>query len=300
MLKLGSKETLQDHHIPELSENCCANTIVENLARNWNNIPAGDNRLLKALWATVASEYWWLGFIQIVAIPFKIFLANVLGYLVDFLLGASSSDVSIYNNGYILSAMLVMCSTMFTFCQHHYSFFAYSMGMKLRIALSGIIYRKAISLHLRSLSKTATGKIISLASQDIEILQLAGVFLHYMYTPIIEAFVVLYFGYIEVGASFLVGFASILLLIPLQSFFSRLIGKNRKVTASYSDERIKLVNQALMGARVMKMNGWEWGFKSLIQQTREKEVGSLMRTNYLKAFNEVRRGDFITAIGTLA
>jgi hypothetical protein len=72
----------------------------------------------------------------------------------------------------------------------------------------------------------------------------------------------------------------------MQSFFSGLISKNRKTTAGHTDERIKLVNQSLMGVRVMKMNGWELAFKELVQRVRTLEVASLMRTNYLKAINE--------------
>jgi hypothetical protein len=37
----------------------------------------------------------------------------------------------------------------------------------------------------------------------------------------------------------------------------------------------------------MKINGWEGAFTSLIESVRENEVHSLMKTNYLRAVNEV-------------
>ena len=169
---------------------------------------------------------------------------------------------------------------------HQYGFRGARFGIQARISLLGVIYNKAVNLHLRSMSKASTGSIVSLASQDVEILQLCGMFIHYTYLGLIEAAAVLYFGINLVGLSFLAGFIAIILLVPLQYLFSRMMGRNRKQTAAYTDERMKIVNQALVGVRVMKMNGWEWAFNSLIQEVRAKELGSLMRTNYLKAVNE--------------
>jgi hypothetical protein len=50
--------------------------------------------------------------------------------------------------------------------------------------------------------------------------------------------------------------------------------------------RLKLVSQALVGARLMKINGWEWKLAEHIETARAAEVAGYQRTNRLRAINE--------------
>ena len=171
---------------------------------------------------------------------------------------------------------------------HHHAFFiAWRLGLQLRMSLTTLIYDKAVNLSLRSLSKVSLGHVVNLSSQDIEGFQLMGCFLHFTYQPIIESMVVLYLGIVEIGWSFLAGFALIMLLIPMQKMFSRKLSATRCITSGFTDHRIKLINQALTGARLMKkFNGWEKIFTELIEATRNQEVASLLISSTMRGFNE--------------
>jgi len=102
---------------------------------------------------------------------------------------------------------------------------------------------------------------VNLSAQDVEGFQLLGCFYHFIYQPVLEAFAILYLGIREVGPSFIAGFAIIILLVPMQSIFSKEFNKARRKTAGFTDERLKLVNQALTGARLMVSFLW---FKRLL------------------------------------
>ena len=288
LLKFGATHELVVEHVPDISEQDSSKVIVERLLFNWHMVKHGNRPLFRAMLMTYWKEYWWIGILLLVTIPLKVFIANLVGYLIQYFFdNGIQSNYGYYNNGYIISLLILCSSLILVLLQHQFSFLSYRFGMQLRIGLNGMIYNKAVRLQLKALSKTAAGRVVSLAAQDIEILQSAGIFYVYIYQPIIEAIVICYFAVQEIGLSFLVGFIAIILLLPLQTIFSRIIGNNRKLTAFYTDERIKRVNQSLVGVRIMKINGWEWAFRDLIQLVREKEVASLMNTNYLKAINEV-------------
>lgn len=77
------------------------------------------------------------------------------------------------------------------------------------------------------------------------------------------------------------------LLVPLQMFFSRSLTGLRSDLGKSTDRRIKLVSQALSGVRLMKINGWEWAFDELIGIARKQEMSMLQRINNVKGFNEV-------------
>lgn len=95
-------------------------------------------------------------------------------------------------------------------------------------------------------------------------------------------------GFMQLGWSFLAGFAAVVLLVPLQMFFSRSLTGLRSSLGKKTDERIKLVSQALSGVRLMKINGWEWAFNDIIGAARKHEMGFLQRINNVKGLNEVR------------
>ena len=65
--------------------------------------------------------------------------------------------------------------------------------------MSSIIYDKSVRLHMRSLSRTESSHIINLSSQDVEAFQQAGIFIHFVYVPILEAVAILWVGIREVS-----------------------------------------------------------------------------------------------------
>ncbi|CAN0137739.1 unnamed protein product, partial [Discosporangium mesarthrocarpum] len=44
---------------------------------------------------------------------------------------------------------------------------------------------------------------------------------------------------------------------PWQAFFSRRFAESRQRVTQLTDKRVKLTNQAVTGARLMKINAWE-------------------------------------------
>ena len=187
--------------------------------------------------------------------------------------------------------------------------------MQLRIVVTSLIYDKAIRLHLRALSQTESSHIVNLSSQDVEAFQQGGIFCHFLYAPLLEAIAILIVGietvylwysvvimyyvrYVcyhlliyclcrQLGWSFVAGFGAVILLVPLQMYFSRSLTSLRSALGKRTDERIKLVSQALSGVRLMKINGWEWAFAALIGTARDLEMQSLQKINDVKGLNEV-------------
>jgi ATP-binding cassette subfamily C (CFTR/MRP) protein 4 len=160
------------------------------------------------------------------------------------------------------------------------------LGMQLRISITSLIYDKAVLLHMRSLLVTESSHIVNLSSQDVELFMQGGIFLHYLYVPILEALVILIFGIRELGVAFVVGFAAIMLLAPIQSFFSKAATRIRYVLASHTDARLRLISQAINGVRLMKINAWELAFKDIISEARRKEMNAIYNLSYIKAMNE--------------
>jgi len=62
--------------------------------------------------------------------------------------------------------------------------------------------------------------------------------------------------YKYIGAATFVGLSTMIVFIPLNTFFARLSKKIRKKKYEIQDSRIKMMNEILSGIRVIKFYGW--------------------------------------------
>lgn len=289
MIKLGASRTITLADLPPVSKHDEAKMLNDKLKGHWRDEykAKGENATLymplaKTYWA----RNWFTGFYLLLESGVRIAQALVFGQLIRWFLGESNHSNPLMNDGYFLSFLIVLGGIAVTMLHHHAFFQAWRLGLQLRMCLSTIIFDKAANLSLRALSKVSLGHVVNLSSQDIEGFQLMGCFLHFTYQPVVESLAVLYFGIMEIGWPFVTGFALILLLIPMQKMFSYKLTSTRRITSTHTDKRIKLVNQALTGARLMKINGWEHVFSDLIEAARQSEVGSLLISSTMRGLNE--------------
>lgn len=92
-----------------------------------------------------------------------------------------------------------------------------------------------------------------------------------------------YLLYQYIGVATLVGLSSMIIFIPLNSFFANRGKKIRKTKYEIQDKRIKMMNEILNGIRIIKFYGWEESFRKLVKNLREKEIINLIKTSLLNA-----------------
>lgn len=282
IVKLGAEKILNQSDLPPVSPFDSSENLCNILTTLWMS----NSSLFRSLCSAFGPKFLKISSIICFESALKIFQAKMLGNLVDYFSNTNSDD-TIWGNGYFLSGIISTCGILVGLMHHQYFFYANRIGMQCKIALSAMIFDKAIMLDMQEFSHLASGHIVNLCSQDVESFIATGIFLVLSVTPLFEALAVLVVGYLEVGYSFLAGFAIIIMLIPMQWWFSKLIAKIRFNTVSRTDKRVKLCNQALVGARLMKINAWEDTFRDIIGGARDMELQSYWNSASLKAINEV-------------
>jgi len=192
------------------------------------------------------------------------------------------------NQGYIWAAVLVVCGAVILFEHHHVFFITWRKAMQYRIAAIAAIYAKALRLKSTAGVRSAsTGKVLNIASNDVERFMLATLFISYGFWAPVQSLAILGLGVKLIGASFAAGYGLLVcVFVPLQFYLSKRFATLRSRVASITDRRVTLVSQAVAGVRVMKMNGWEGQFESRIADVRLKEITEIQRANRLKALNE--------------
>ena len=134
----------------------------------------------------------------------------------------------------------------------------------------------------------STGHLANLASNDVDRFLTTSISSIYLFFGPLEAIVILALGIWTMGSwSFASGFClMVFFLVPCQFHFSKKFASIRSKVAKFTDSRISVVSQSVVGARIVKMNGWELEMERRIKRERESEVACVQHSNFYKAWNE--------------
>jgi hypothetical protein len=82
------------------------------------------------------------------------------------------------------------------------------------------------------------------------------------------------------GASAAVGIATLIAILPLQTWLAAWFVKIQDALLLATDARMNLVNEILAAIRLIKFNSWERRFVERMRATRQTELG-LLRTRFV-------------------
>lgn len=160
--------------------------------------------------------------------------------------------------------------------------------MQLRCSCVAAIYEKSLKLSsTHQETNASSGTIMNLASNDVERFLLAALFISHLVWSPLQALAILFVGWFQMGPAFAVGFCLLIFgFVPAQFYLSNRFAFLRSKIASITDQRVQFISQAVQGARVMKMSGYEDRFLDRISKGRHREISQISRATNLKALNE--------------
>jgi ABC-type multidrug transport system fused ATPase/permease subunit len=223
---------------------------------------------------------WYIQPLQFIASSARVCQSIALGLLIE--------SFETGEGGFLWAGILVLCGFVVLFEHHQVFMMTWRKGMQLRIASVANIYAKCLRLSsINQGAAASSGKILNLASNDVERFIMAALFVNSLIWAPLQSFAILGVGIWLLGPAFAAGFALLLLVVvPLQLYLSNRFAYYRSKIAALTDRRVNLVSQAIYGSRIMKMNGWEWQFLERIQSIRKDEIAQISKANQLKALNE--------------
>ncbi|KAL0895472.1 hypothetical protein ABMA27_011590 [Loxostege sticticalis] len=166
--------------------------------------------------------------------------------------------------------------------QHPFMMGVMHIGMKMRVGVCSLIYRKALKVNLQALSESSAGLVLNLMANDVNRFDTGPLFAHYLWIGPVETFFMTAYLYREMGMPALYGSLTIIAVVPFQSFLGTRTAHYRKQTAEKSDERVRLMKEIIMGMEVIKMYTWEKPFRKIIDAVRRSEVYNIKMTSYIR------------------
>ena len=285
LVNFGEHSTLQEQHLPDIQLEEDPVHLFERFSAEWTKELKKLRKQASMFLAAFRVFSWWFWVFMPLKTIFTILSTQLLGGLINFY-SLPDVDEYIYSVGLPLTLGVALSNLTAQGLHHFYFFFAWRRGLQLRIGSLTLVYDKLLKLRLQSCSDVSTGRIVNLASTDIERLQMAGIFLPFLVWSPVEALIVFGFMYREVGPPAIAGFGILMLGVPVTSYFSRIFAKIRRRITVLTDKRNKAVREIVDGIRVVKGNAYEDPFSTKTLHTRNEEIKQLQKGANMRAINE--------------
>ncbi|XP_053354043.1 multidrug resistance-associated protein 4 isoform X1 [Clarias gariepinus] len=291
LFRIGYRRRLEEDDMYKLLPEDSSNKLGEELQCYWDHEVAMASKELRApkLTKAIIKCYWKsytiLGIFTFVEEFIKLVQPVFLGKLIQYFENYDPDNIDALHEAYGYAAGVSVSTLVLALMHHLYFFHVLRAGMRFRVAMCHMIYKKALCLNSVAMGKTTTGQTVNLLSNDVHKFDEVTIFLHFLWVGPLQAIAVVGLLWQEIGPSCLAGMAVLIFLMPLQTLFGKLFSKFRNKTAVLTDSRIRTMNEVVSGIRIIKMYAWEKPFAALINNIRKKEISKIMDSSYLRGLN---------------
>uniref|UniRef100_A0AC11EVT6 Uncharacterized protein n=1 Tax=Ovis aries TaxID=9940 RepID=A0AC11EVT6_SHEEP len=291
---LGYKKPLEREDLFELNESDSSYTVCPIFEKQWRKevlrtqerqkVKSSFHKeahtrkpsLLRALWNTFK-------FVLIKVALFKV-LADVLSFTSPLIMKQmilfceQRPDFGWSGYGYALALFVVVFLQ--TLILQQYQRFKMLTSAKIKTAVIGLIYKKALLLSNVSRKQFSTGEIINLMVTDAQQLMDLMTNINLLWSAPFQILMAVSLLWQELGPAVLAGVAVLVFVIPMNALVA-----NRMKTLKNKDKQIKLLNEILHGIKILKLYAWEPSYKKKIIEIREKELEVQKSAGYLTVFS---------------
>ncbi|KAL5233619.1 hypothetical protein ACI65C_001029 [Semiaphis heraclei] len=292
LLKIGRHRALIETDLYTTLDDHTSSSLGDKLEKTWKlelaNAYLANRKpsLLRALIRMFGARYMFLGFIIcIIEIILRMSQPILIGELLEYFNPDNSKISGNIRYAYICASGLVISifitSNLFYFTDQE----TLNEALKVQVACSSLIYRKTLSLSYKALNGTTDGQMINLISNDVNRFEIALLKLNYLWIGPLQTIVVTYLMWQEIGVSSLVGILVLFFFIPLQGWMGKKMSESYSKVTKETDEKIRLMNEIILGIQVIKMYTWEKPFTKLIEYVRKMEVEQIKGSTFIKCIS---------------
>ncbi|NWX34145.1 MRP1 protein, partial [Notiomystis cincta] len=204
--------------------------------------------------------------------------------------------------GYFYTVLLFVCACLQTLILHQYFHICFVTGMRLKTAIVGVIYRKALVITNSARKTSTVGEIVNLMSVDAQRFMDLATYINMVWSAPFQVILALYLLWRNLGPSVLAGVAVMILLVPINAVMAMKTKTYQVAQMKSKDNRIKLMNEILNGIKVLKLYAWELAFREKVLEIRQKELQVLKKSAYLAAMATFTWvcAPFLVALSTFA
>ncbi|EGF81682.1 hypothetical protein BATDEDRAFT_19380 [Batrachochytrium dendrobatidis JAM81] len=280
LLKNGYKHPLQQKELWDLDAHLQAKNINATFDAAWQkelqrpNVKSSPSiRLLRVLFAAFGKDLVRsagdMGVTSILSVGSSVLLLYMITWIQD-----TQAGVATFGDwfGYVMAISIFLAQLFTTFADNWQLELTTKTGYNIKTSLIAALYKKSLVLSGKSRLKYSIGMITNIIATDTNRVDIACQYLNMGWGAPFQITMATALLIWTIGPSALVGLAVMLLYIPAQSKITSMLTSSRRKANVDADRRIKLIQETLLGIRVIKIYSWEESFEKVLSDIRTIEL----------------------------
>ncbi|OQR74348.1 multidrug resistance-associated protein 1-like [Tropilaelaps mercedesae] len=274
-------ETIEVEDLPMIDNELLCERAFQEVKKNYivdqtgKAIEMTNRSVVKALWRTFGSEI-----IKGIGLSFaNDLLQFARSPLLEAMIKLAREEKSTFEQawkGVFYGSVMFGVVSIQALTVSYYIYHMQNIAIRVHTALMSAVYRKA--LVLSSTSKTTSGELINLMAEDSarhrDLVMIGNTALSAVSRIVFT--VVYLFTLIQWSLLAPIGFT--LLVTPLNFWIITIVTRYQMGMMKLKDDRFQVMNELINGMKVLKLYGWELGFRDIIQMIRLKEVQMIRKS----------------------
>ncbi|XP_037233759.1 multidrug resistance-associated protein 1-like isoform X2 [Falco rusticolus] len=302
LISIGYKKPLERDDLFELNESDSPYSVCPNFEKQWRKeIQKSTTGFMASYIKRVLFKkknfhkpslilpLWQTFKFLLIKVAFLKVTADILAFMSPQIMKAMimvrENRPSSYESGYGYAIALFFVGLSQTLLHQLYQRNNMLTAVKIKTAVVGLIYKKALTLANASRQNYTTGEIVNLMSADAQQLMEMTVNINLLWSAPFQIVMAVVFLWKELGPSVLAGVALLLLVIPVNAQIAAKVKNLKKSQMRYSDQRVKLLSEMLHGIKILKLYAWEPAYQRKLMSIREHEVDVLKSSGYLTTYS---------------
>jgi ATP-binding cassette subfamily C (CFTR/MRP) protein 1 len=179
--------------------------------------------------------------------------------------------------GVAIAAAMFAVSVSQTACLHQYFQRAFETGMRIRSALTAMIYVKSLKLSNEGKASKSTGDIVNYMAVDTQRLQDLTQYAQQLWSAPFQIILCMVSLYELVGLPMLAGVGIMVLSIPLNGLIARIMKTLQKKQMKNKDSRTRLMTEILNNMKSIKLYAWGQAFMKKLNYVRNDQELNILR-----------------------
>ncbi|XP_063223820.1 ATP-binding cassette sub-family C member 4-like isoform X2 [Bacillus rossius redtenbacheri] len=236
--------------------------------------------LLRAIVKTIYKDLVYSGLIVLISDSLiRVCQPLLLGRMLIFF--SNSHDVS-HTEALIVATAIIIISFLLVFIVVHYNMLLKTTFLKTQVALSSLVYRKVLHISNFAAGNSVAGNVLNLICADLKALNNVATFIHHLWLSPVLLAAITCFVWLRVAWPGVAGLCVVFALASALIIAEKFAYAYRIQSNQISDRRIKLLQEILLGVRLIKMYAWEKPFISLVDQVRRAETKVMKKSGFLR------------------
>ncbi|XP_049647656.1 ATP-binding cassette sub-family C member 6 isoform X3 [Accipiter gentilis] len=233
--------------------------------------------LLKVFWSMFGTYFLLSTVCLVICDVFLFSIPKLLSLFLEFIEDQEAPSW----HGYFYAFTMFLLACLQTLFEQRYMYMCLVLGLRLKTALTGLVYRKILVMSSASRKAATVGEIVNLVSVDVQKLMDLIIYFNGTWLAPIRIIICFVFLWQLLGPSALTSIAVFLFLLPLNFMITKKRSQFQETQMKHKDERAKLTNAILSDIKVIKLYGWEKTFTEKVLGIRKQELQALKRSQIL-------------------